>query len=405
MPLTRVQGPVNAVTTANAASLTATFPAAPTQGNLLVCCACADQTAVMTSSGWTLSISAVNSVGVYQWAKIAGASEASAVVVTPAAADSVAMTIEEYSGQIAGAIAGVLDKTASAAIQAATSSPVTGTTAATTQTDEQAIAGLGTNLSAGATFSGWTNSFAETSDITSSGSANNASLGVAEQSLIAAGAQSTSATAASGSAYSGLIATYKAAGGPILLGVNTVGTDGSDFEAAQVMIGSKYVAGATGTVDHVWMRTNLNASGTLNGALSCGIYSDSAGSPGSLVGNVDTITITAHVTQWLRSIGGMNAPVVSGTTYWIVFDFTGATTGEWYFSLHDATTTGGTKDSLTGRTTLQASFGAVVGTFNELMNAYAESLAPTPPPPYVEGPASAGLPGMFDPMLNPLGAF
>ena len=55
----------------------------------------------------------------------------------------------------------------------------------------------------------------------------------------------------------------------------------------------------------------------------------------------------------------MNAPVVNGTTYWILF-WTSA--GTWYFSLHDSSTVGGTKDT-TSEASLVTPWPGTVGNF------------------------------------------
>lgn len=206
MPLTNVQR-ITAGSTGAQASLTATFTSTPTSGNLLVACGVSDATLTMTSTGWTLAISAINSCGLYQWWKVAGASESTTVQITPSVSDTVAMMIEEWSGNTASPV----DKTASLAVQTATSHPVTGTTAALTQADELAVGVIGINLAA--TFSAWTNSYVEAADLTGgTGQPNPAALGVAELATSGTGTQTTSPTTSiSTSQVSGLIATYKAA--------------------------------------------------------------------------------------------------------------------------------------------------------------------------------------------------
>lgn len=206
MPLSNVQRRT-AGTTGAQASLTATFSPAPTQGNLLVACAVSDATLTMNSTGWTLGISAVNSCGLYQWWKIAGASESTTVQVSPSVSDTAALMIEEWSGNVAAPV----DKTSSLAVQATTTHPVTGTTAALAQADELAVGVIGINETSG--YSAWTNSYVEVADfIGGVGQSQPSTLGVAELATSSTGAQTTSPTATLNNAeYSGLIITYKAA--------------------------------------------------------------------------------------------------------------------------------------------------------------------------------------------------
>lgn len=210
MPLTQVQV-ASGQSAANVASQSATFASPPTSGNLLRCWANADTTLTMTSSGWTLAWSSLSFVGLYQWYKIAGASESSTVTVTPASSLAVQLFIREDSGNTATP----LDRTSTSTAPSASSSVPSGTTAATTQADEHAAAAFGwNNASAVVTASTYTNSFTEIHETVALGTTQVA-MAVAELVLSATATQTTTVTlsAANNSQKSGGIATYKASGG------------------------------------------------------------------------------------------------------------------------------------------------------------------------------------------------
>lgn len=186
------------------ASLSATFVPAPTQNNLLMCLANSEATINMTSTGWTLAVSQINNTGLYQWYKVAGASESATVTITPTSTVSVEMLVYEYSGAVT---ASPWDKAASAV------GASTGTTAATTQADELALAAEGLSNMASAGTASWTNSFTSDGDIMGAGatSSNNTSLHAATRTLVATGAVSSVPTASIGTVSGALVATYKAA--------------------------------------------------------------------------------------------------------------------------------------------------------------------------------------------------
>lgn len=214
MPLTLVQR-VSNQSAASVASLAGTYSPAPTQGNLLVCNANSDATLTMTSSGWLLATSSVHDTGLYQWWKIAGASESATVTLTPSASDSVEMTIEEWSGNAATP----LDKTASSSAASAVAVIPTGTTAATVQADERAIAAFGWNL--GNSTGSYTSSYTEVAQITGLGTVLT-KLAVTEVDLAAAAVTSSTATLSPNvtAVKGGLVGTYMvgaAAAGPTFI--------------------------------------------------------------------------------------------------------------------------------------------------------------------------------------------
>jgi hypothetical protein len=206
MPLSSVQRRTNQ-SAAQVASLSATFSPAPTQNNLLVAIGNSDSTLTMTSTGWSLATSSINDTGLYQWYKIAGASESATVTITPATSASTEIVIEEWSGNVT---ASPLDRVANVATGVGTAAIASGTTAATTQADELAIAGLGWNVSG--TVTTYTNSYVEVAELTGLGGVTTL-LAVAELALSATGAASTAGTLSpnNNATKSGIIATYKAA--------------------------------------------------------------------------------------------------------------------------------------------------------------------------------------------------
>lgn len=95
MAYARVQ---NAVGNANAASLTVTFGAGPTAGNLLVAWANSNATVTIGGTGWTAGPSVIDGNGAYFWWKVAGASEPAGVTFTPSVSDNISAGLLEYSG-------------------------------------------------------------------------------------------------------------------------------------------------------------------------------------------------------------------------------------------------------------------------------------------------------------------
>lgn len=81
---------------ANATTTTATFGSTPTSGNTLL--AFANSDSILTIGGsWTQRLSSVASTGFYIWERTAGASEPTAVTVTPSSSDFAALTVVEVS--------------------------------------------------------------------------------------------------------------------------------------------------------------------------------------------------------------------------------------------------------------------------------------------------------------------
>lgn len=219
MSLTKVQ---SANTSNNGGtSLTLNFTAAGA-GNLLVLATCVGGTATLnptsgTPAGWTKAIGPIGTeasadVDGYLFWKVAAGGETS-VTSTDSVSSGITMQLEEWSSTN-GWPANPVDVFASSAAQAATTSPVSGTTAATANAVELAIAALFTHFATGETFSSPTNSFTADGVATAGASSFFApSCGLFYRVTAATGAQSMSATAGTSKPFGGLIVVFKDNGG------------------------------------------------------------------------------------------------------------------------------------------------------------------------------------------------
>lgn len=210
MALTAVQTPKTGVV-APGTALQATYSPAATAGNLLLMAVNSASFLTGTPSGWTQAAAIDDFCALYLFYKIAAGGETT-VGATLAASDRAGIAIMEYSGNTATP----LDKTATNKPGGAPSTIASGTTAATTQADELAVACFGsirvthpTN-----TFTTYTNSYAEIAEIAATGGDADA-LAVATKALSATGTQTSTATLGGGAENHpiGLIATFKAAAG------------------------------------------------------------------------------------------------------------------------------------------------------------------------------------------------
>jgi hypothetical protein len=224
MPLSLIQRITNQ-SAAQVTTLSAVYTTTPVQGHLLVTIGNSDATLGVTA-GWSLATQSVNDTGLYQWYKIAGASEPSTVTVTPSAAASTEIVIEEWSGNVT---VSPLDQVNNTSTATTTASINSSTSPATTQADELAIAGLGWNVTG--TVTTYTNAYTEVAELTGSGGVVTF-LAVAERALVATGTTGTVGTLSpnNNATKSGLIATYKAA---------LVGTTGSS-SAAQAGVAGQF---------------------------------------------------------------------------------------------------------------------------------------------------------------------
>ncbi|WP_156027808.1 hypothetical protein [Candidatus Solirubrobacter pratensis] len=157
----------------------------------------------MSSTGWSLADSSIGGTGLYLWYKIAGSSESSTVTIAPSVAASAELVVMQFTGN---ATSGVLDQTAHASGGA-----TTGTTAATAQNDELAVAAVGMTAVGGTISATWTNGFtANPATTVAAVGTNGTGIHVALRSLTSTGTVTSTATPSEGSAVGGLVATFKA---------------------------------------------------------------------------------------------------------------------------------------------------------------------------------------------------
>lgn len=111
---------------------------------------------------------------------------------------------------------------------------------------------------------------------------------------------------------------------PTLVG-SVAGGGTNDFFGSGDLGGSRYQAVADGTADQA--QINVRAGGTFT-SITVGIYSDSAGVPGSLLGQSSAITDTSVGTKTAAIASG--PAITTGTFYWLMvlplggsFNFTG----------------------------------------------------------------------------------
>jgi hypothetical protein len=186
-------------------SITATWGATTTAGNLLVAALAFDTASPSTPSGWTLALSKPGTnITTNLYCKANAAAQASQVFSLGGASNSSAVVVAEYRNI---ALVSPLDQTASASGNSA--APATGTTSTTTQAHELLIGALGNNPSGANTFSAPTNSFAIADQFTEPINSN-ASVALLDLVVTTTGTYTTGATAAN-KQWAGLIATFKAA--------------------------------------------------------------------------------------------------------------------------------------------------------------------------------------------------
>lgn len=207
--LHQAQAAVSLVQTANdvtngRTSVSATFPASPTQDNLLVAIVgVRDSMTINTPSGWSTAISEAGSPGQAIYYKIAGASEPTEVTFTDIVSSSTRLGLHIYEYSDVNALDQVSSDTG-------TGTAVSSGSVTTTSANEAIIAGLVTNVQTLFTDASWTNSFTEQNDFK-----NLAGLGLrstysgADRILSATGTYSTTATTGASAAWRGQIASFK----------------------------------------------------------------------------------------------------------------------------------------------------------------------------------------------------
>jgi hypothetical protein len=201
VPLTLVQGSGagawgSSTVGTGGGSQTPTWGASRTAGGLLLLIVSSD-VVESTPTGWTLAVRQTNNGDLGLWYRIADNTSTDAPTV-PSSGFPRSIAWAEYSGNTATP----LDKTASGGTSSNATTLATGTTAATTQADELAVAVWGYAADTGRfpggggnVWSGQTNSFTELFDIGStSATVDNPGICVATKALAATGTQTSTAT-------------------------------------------------------------------------------------------------------------------------------------------------------------------------------------------------------------------
>ena len=246
----RVQSATGFSAASTSTSFTVTMTATPTSGNMLIAVistrgAVADQITAVASTGaaWTRAGQSVNSGGSSTteiWSAPVGASAGTVVTFTTVTGRCAGVVIE-YSGVLASA-----DQTAGASNTG--TAAVTGTTAATTQASELWIGGIGYRSST-PTLGSILNSFASVANVvtTSTTAGNNVKIYALESIVAAIGTASSGGTLSASVAWSGEIATFKAATTTALM---LSGTGAANYT----------LTGATGTVQITAAPLTITAS-------------------------------------------------------------------------------------------------------------------------------------------------
>lgn len=192
--------------TSDGTSHSLTLGSTPVSGNLLIVAA-NSLTGNPTPSGYSVADRIVTNTDTVIFYKIAGVSESPTVTFTFGAAVPMNIVALEYSGVLASP----LDVTANSDSGASSTSVPSGTTAATSQAAEMAVAIFGIVSGGAPAASSYSNGFAEVIQGVTTGSVlANVRLAVVSKTLAATGAQSSTATTASATSNAaGVIATFK----------------------------------------------------------------------------------------------------------------------------------------------------------------------------------------------------
>ena len=188
---------------AGGTSITATFGATPTQGDLLVAVLGADgTTSINAPSGWSTAVAASGTVSQAIFYKIAGTGEPTGVTVTTAVSLGLGLHIYEYSGISASSPLDVATTTTG------TGTATNGAAITTTQPDELLLAASTINTQT--SISPWSNSFTlENNFNNGSGNKNTrGTYGGADRIVTATSSYSTVGTAAVSAAWMGQIVSF-----------------------------------------------------------------------------------------------------------------------------------------------------------------------------------------------------
>lgn len=156
MAISRITGQDATATGAATGTVAATYPAVPTQGNLLIAImtSSGDGISFLANTGWTLGPQSASAKGVALFYKVAGNGELQAISLTPdAIGNTFNLAIYEYQG-----FPGIptLDQTSGGVNASGLTSPC-GTTLKTSYPNELVIAGA--FVANGNTFSSWSGGF------------------------------------------------------------------------------------------------------------------------------------------------------------------------------------------------------------------------------------------------------
>ena len=107
----------------------------------------------------------------------------------------------------------------------------------------------------------------------------------------------------------------------------------------------QFTAKATGTVEELQFRTNATANTGVTG-LSLGVFAESAGKPGEVLGKA-TVSGQPATSSWIKATG-LSVAVVSGTKYWLVALPVGESGKKLHFNAAVVSGGAGNVESITG---------------------------------------------------------
>lgn len=102
----------------------------------------------------------------------------------------------------------------------------------------------------------------------------------------------------------------------LLIGNSSTSFSTADTTAAGKIEAFQYTAKETGTLEELEFRTNATANTGVT-SLILGVYTDSSGTPGSVLGQ-KTFSGTPGTSTWIK-VSGLTISIVSGTIYWLAF--------------------------------------------------------------------------------------
>jgi hypothetical protein len=257
--------------TSTSATVTASFPTTPTNGNLIVLCFAADDYNGTPNSGWTESTGMRQQTfhGSYLWWRVASGGSNSFQYTIGSGSPSSWVLME-----VSGLDVSPYDVSNG---QYATGSSKTYSTPALTPTagDRLLVAAVNFNRNsgtlAGNTVTGWTNSFAAVDSIGSGPSGTNTTASLATRSVTANGSTSYSTSGTSTidvTSASGLIIAFKvASGGGSQTLTGTLFTNTNTFYGGTVQRGAVTLSGTLFTNTNTFYAGTVAATYTVGGSL------------------------------------------------------------------------------------------------------------------------------------------